>query len=164
MKMKPDKKAVLGIAIVSIFLFAIFAISSYKKAQGTPEFRIDCPVYTGTISVFDVLPMLATLGVVVGAGTYYLMSQQIETKQDSIKKDTRIILKLLSEDERKAISKLVDGGGKTLQAEISRLPGLSKVKSHRIVRRLEKRGVITVESYGKTNIIQLVKEIKEGLL
>lgn len=161
---KPNKKAVFGIVIVSVFLFFIFAISSYKKAEGTPEFRIDCPIYTGSLSVFDVLPLLATLGVVVGAGTYYLMSQQIETKQESIKKDTKIILKLLSEDERKAIGKLVDGGGKALQAEISRLPGLSKVKSHRIVKRLEKRGVVTVEGFGKTNVVRLAKEIKEGLL
>jgi len=162
--MKPNNKVVLGIAIVSVFLFAIFAVSSYNKAQGTHEFRIDCPVYTGTISVFDILPLLATLGVVVGAGTYYLMSQHIETKQDSIKKDTKIILRLLSEDERKAVSKLVDGGGKALQAEISRLPGLSKVKSHRIVKRLEKRGVVTVEDFGKTNMVRLAKEIRDGLM
>ena len=61
------------------------------------------------------------------------------------------------------VNLLVESNGKVLQAEVTRLPGMSKVKSHRVVQKLIDRGVIEKESIGKTNVLKFSKEIKEGL-
>ena len=50
------------------------------------------------------------------------------------------------------------------QSEISRIEGIGKLKSHRILQRLSDRGVIEIEKHGKTNIIRLAKNIRETLI
>ncbi len=91
------------------------------------------------------------------------MSTKVETKQESLAKNTEIILRFLNTDEKKLVNALIENSGKVLQAEITRLPEMSKVKSHRVVQKLIERGVIKKETVGKTNIIRFTKEIKEGL-
>jgi uncharacterized membrane protein len=114
--------------------------------------------------MLDVLPVLATLSMMVGAGVYYFMSRKVETKDTSLKKNTGVLLGLLNKDERKAVERLVAGRGQALQAELTRLPEMNKVKSHRIIQRLRERGVLTIERHGKTNIIRLNEEMRDGLL
>jgi uncharacterized membrane protein len=75
-----------------------------------------------------------------------------------------VLLGLLNKDERKAVERLVAGRGQALQAELTRLPEMNKVKSHRIIQRLRERGVLTIERHGKTNIIRLNDEMRDGLL
>jgi uncharacterized membrane protein len=101
---------------------------------------------------------------VVGAGGYYLMASRIESKNVSLKKNTEILLKFLNEDEKKLVNALIESKGKVLQAEITRLPGMTKLKSHRVVQKLLDKGVIEKEQVGKTNIIKFSKEIREGLI
>ncbi|MGD8505916.1 MAG: hypothetical protein PVF15_04555 [Candidatus Bathyarchaeota archaeon] len=65
------------------------------------------------------------------------------------------ILRVLNEDERKVIETLVAGGGTMLQKDIRWKTGLSRVKTHRILFRLGKRGIVTAEKYYNTNKIAL---------
>jgi uncharacterized membrane protein len=73
------------------------------------------------------------------------------------------MLGMLPSDEKKVISRLVAEGGRATQAEISRIEGMGKVKAHRILERLERRGAISKESSGKTNIVRLNKHILESV-
>jgi uncharacterized membrane protein len=61
----------------------------------------------------------------------------------------------LNEDERKVIETLVTGGGTMLQKDIRWKTGLSRVKTHRILHRLAKRGIVSAEKYYNTNKITL---------
>jgi len=65
------------------------------------------------------------------------------------------VLRVLNEDERKVIETLVAGGGKILQKDIRWKTGLSRVKTHRILHRLAKRGIVSAEKYYNTNKITL---------
>ena len=49
--------------------------------------------------------------------------------------------------------------GKILQSEISRMETMNRVKAHRIIKDLQKKGIITVEQNGNTNIITLVNDV-----
>jgi len=65
------------------------------------------------------------------------------------------VLRVLNEDEKKVIETLVAGGGTMLQKDIRWKTGLSRVKTHRILFRLAKRGVVSAEKYYNTNKIAL---------
>jgi predicted transcriptional regulator len=131
------------------------------------------------INVF-LSPVLLTIAVI--PISYYFISQKLEEKLEKnlgiisklIKKnnsvsnkspieidDKNIILKFLNPSERKVIEKLIERKGKTLQSEISQMEGMTKLKTHRAVKDLERKGIIVRESYGKTNRIILSKDIKD---
>ena len=65
------------------------------------------------------------------------------------------VLRVLNDDERKIVKTLVAEGGTVLQKNIRWKTGLSRVKTHRILFRLAKRGIVTAEKYYNTNKITL---------
>ena len=65
------------------------------------------------------------------------------------------VLRVLNEDERKVIETLVAEGGTMLQKDIRWKTGLSRVKTHRILFRLAKRGIVSAEKHYNTNRITL---------
>ena len=77
----------------------------------------------------------------------------INTQQSPIE----IALRLLEADEKQVVKALLDAGGSMLQKEISWNTGFSRVKTHRILVRLLRRGVVTSEKYYNTNKITLSK-------
>jgi uncharacterized membrane protein len=114
--------------------------------------------------------------------SYYFISQRLEKKLEknlevisklinkkdvvsrtNLKNDTErnVILKFLNPSERKVVERLVHEKGKILQSEISQMEGMTKLRTHRAVKDLERKGIIKTESYGKTNRIILSNDIKE---
>lgn len=70
------------------------------------------------------------------------------------------VYQVLLRDERKIIDVLVKEGGSTTQRKLSRLTGLSRVKTHRVVYRLAEKNIIAVKPAGRTNRITLKKWLK----
>ena len=69
----------------------------------------------------------------------------------------------LNSDEKKVIEMLLENNGKVPQYELSHLPNLNKLKTHRILLNLELKGIIHKERIGKINKIILNKELFEVL-
>jgi len=63
--------------------------------------------------------------------------------------------RLLESEERRVVDALVKAGGSLLQKELSWETGFSRVKTHRILVRLLRRGVVTSEKYYNTNRVTL---------
>jgi len=61
----------------------------------------------------------------------------------------------LMPDEKKVVDCLVRKGGRCLQRDITRETGFTRLKTHRVVSRLEQRKVVTVTPGGKTNVVEL---------
>lgn len=169
--MNSNKKSIIAIIATVAFMFFVFQLLPFfglteheESCPWAPDADAECPHQQQLAFLESALPLLITIGVIVGAGVYYLMSSRIESKQKSLKKNANILLKFLNHDERKLVDLLIENNGKILQAEVTRLPEMTKVKSHRIVQRLLDRNVIESEKIGKTNVIRFSKEIKEGLL
>ncbi len=72
-----------------------------------------------------------------------------------------VALRLLDENERRVVEALVAEGGSMLQKDISVDLGFSRVKTHRVVQSLMKRGLVTVEEHFNTNKITLVDWLRE---
>jgi uncharacterized membrane protein len=68
---------------------------------------------------------------------------------------------LLLPDEKTIIHFLKENGFESTQSRLVKETGLSKVQVHRILSRLEAKGVLEKHKYGLTNKIVLKKELFE---
>lgn len=78
-----------------------------------------------------------------------------EAPKRSAEAPLAVAQRLLESDERRVVDALVKAGGSLLQKEISWETGFSRVKTHRILVRLLRRGVVTSETYYNTNRVTL---------
>jgi len=174
------QKVFIAILILVAVGFAIAYLPGLIKSENPEQCTINgvCEHEQRLNLLIDLIPVLIALGIVIGAGIFYFMIGkvqkaeqkvvQVEEKvvkvEQSAKSAASLVLQFLSKDEKRIIEKLIAEKGKCLQSEISRLEGLGKVKSHRVLRRLEDKHVIVIEGHGKTNIIKFAPEIEAGLL
>lgn len=93
--------------------------------------------------------------------------QDIELVREKTNRDDRvysksmdIAIRLLAPDERRVVDSLVKSGGTMLQKDISWELGFSRVKTHRVLVKLLRRGVVTAEKYYNTNRIELADWLK----
>lgn len=101
-----------------------------------------------------------------------LISQIVNTNSNDDQSKTKnvensyrtVILKFLNYNENKIVKKLIENNGTVLQSEISRMPGMGKVKAHRILKDMKIKGIVSMEKYGKTNRINLSKDVKKLFL
>lgn len=152
----------IAIIILSSFLFFIFAIVlSYQTALET---KVMSPLISPIVK-YHVYFMVSigALGVAVGATVFYFMSQKVDSSHDVAQKSAEVMLRFLSKEEQSIVKKLVEKKGKVLQAELTRLPGMDKVKVHRSLQKLIEKRIVELEHYGKTNSVQLQPEILESL-
>ena len=70
------------------------------------------------------------------------------------------LIEILDPEERKVIHIVKRAGGKINQKVIVRETDFSKAKVSRLVKNLERRGIIRVEKIGRTNIIYLKRNIE----
>jgi hypothetical protein len=69
-----------------------------------------------------------------------------------VESNTRnVVLKTMTPEEQKVLNVLVAHQGKYLQKYVGKDPGLSRLKTHRIVVRFAQRGIVTVTEFGNTN-------------
>jgi uncharacterized membrane protein len=94
-------------------------------------------------------------------------SIEVETQDNRnipFNSDRDLILRFLSYGERRVIKKLIEKRGTILQAELSRIEGMNKLKAHRAVYELLKKGLVRKEKVGKTFKIYLNEDVKELLV
>ncbi len=157
--MDKRREIVLGLVIISVFIFLItvlvfvYAIAS----QG-----MDVPELLRPFMEFHIhfMVVMGLFGVLSGLIVYNLMSSTIEKQKQAVRTNMDIIMKFLTAEDREVVRLLLEKEGMTTQSEIARLPGMSRLKAHRIVKKLEERGIIHVEKYGKINMVRMVEELR----
>jgi len=79
-----------------------------------------------------------------------------------VKKMTQLKLTemLLSPEEKLIIEELTKAGGELTQKNLTEITGYSRVKTHRVIQKLEEKKIIKKIPNGQTNKIILEKEIK----
>ena len=81
-----------------------------------------------------------------------------ETSPDEVKRETYIILRLLTGDERIMFKAVMDAGGAALQKDLIKSTNMSNAKVSRVLDRLQEKGVITKERHGSTNRVKISVE------
>lgn len=162
------------ISLIVIYLSVFFETPPHTTGF-SPGYR---PVPIHSIFLSPLFLIIAIIPL-----SYYFIARKFEEKMESnlkaifklmnknniktksfiqINKDA--ILRFLNLNERKVLEKLIDKNGETMQSEITRMEGMSKLKTHRAIKNLEIKGVIRAERHGKTKRIILSKDIKNMLI
>ena len=155
-----DKRIiVLGFLVVSVFTFLVavlvFVYALYSNGQSVPAFLEPFLTYH-----IQFMVLMGLFGVFSGLIAFKLLSSTLEKQEKIVKTNIQIIYKFLGSEEREILDLLLSKGGMTTQSEISHLPGMTRLKAHRVVQKLEARGIIHVEKNGKLNLIRLVEELQ----
>lgn len=158
-------KNLLGLAGILLVVVAIVTVPRLIE-QGSPEM---CFADDGTCLheeqsefIIALIPVFIGVGAILGAFALYLLYEKAPPSEKE--KDASLALSLMEKDERKVVGRIVEEGGRITQSEVSRIEGIGKVKAHRILERLEKRGVLEREQYGKTNMIKLSEKYRKLFL
>ena len=178
-----NRKLIMGIGIIVSFALLLMSISIYFNYQHDQreQSRLD-PNQLDNMTLDEIkqamieqrstqtkfhsyylLPFMGFIGLLIGTLVYYIMSDKVIQQEHTLKNNTKIILNFLTGSEKKVIETLLENGGKVQQYELSRLPNLNKVKTHRILLNLEQKRIIHKEKLGKINKIVLDKELYDVL-
>ncbi len=80
-----------------------------------------------------------------------------KTEEAGVGRAFDLAMRLLEPDERRVVEALAAAGGSMLQKEISYGLGFSRVKTHRVLVKLLRRGAVTAEKQYNTNRIELAE-------
>ncbi len=151
------KEIILGIGILA-FLALIISMTLLLGNQLKPQ-TCGCPKVISQNFVW----LFIILGVIFAASLlYYLFSLKIIRKELTITKNMEILYSILDKDEKLVLSRLVKSKGELEQSEIAKI--FDKIKAHRIIKKLQEKGIIDIIKSGKTNKIKLKKELKQELV
>ena len=70
-------------------------------------------------------------------------------------RETYLVLRLLSGDERTMYKAIMDAGGSALQKDLIKTTRMSNAKVSRVLDRLDEKGVITKKRHGSTNMVKI---------
>ena len=160
------KKTVAGIIGLICIIGLVLYLPGLISTTNPDECIIDgmCQHEQRVDLLTQLIPVAILGGIIIGAAVFFFMTSRLESKQKEVENVASILLQFLSQDEKKVVQKILEGEGKVFQSEVSRIEGIGKLKSHRILQRLSDRRVIEIEKHGKTNIVKFSKEVKEGLI
>ena len=112
-----------------------------------------------------IIVIVASSGLFVGSFTYYFLIDRIVRKgraKRELEKALMPFLKLLNRDEEKVVRLLLQNN-KMSQTSIAKLAGLSRVKTTRVLQKLEDKEIIQRTRFGKTNTVKLAKHLHKIL-
>ena len=154
------------LTVLGFFLFAIeggFGGRGHGMGEQIPQSFLLLLFIGPLVALLSVLGYILTFPE-LGEGKPRIESSSVP-KVEKGESALSAVLRVLNEDERKVIEILVAEGGIMLQKDIRWKTGLSRVKTHRILFRLAKRGIISAEKHYNTNRITLADWLtnKKGL-
>jgi uncharacterized membrane protein len=143
--------------LITGFIFAVSFGTLYAQTKITEGIACSC-----TLPVPLLIPTFSSLGILIGSFVYYAMFPKLVESEKKLAEDAQVILDMLQFDEKNIIKKIIENKGEISQSKLSALFG--KVKTFRVLENLKKRGIITKESYGKTNKIKLNEKFSKIIL
>jgi DNA-binding MarR family transcriptional regulator len=176
------KKKKIMLVLSALALLGIFIIIWYSLFLGKPDPQLGghgafCPRMIPNYILW--LSMILVVILVVPI-SYYFISKNLEEKMeknlnaisklvDSKKNEDQNsktygngnLLRLLNPNEKIVIEYVIKKNYPILQSEISRMEGMTKLKAHRAVKELQNKGLIKLETHGKTNKISLNEDLKD---
>ncbi len=149
---------VLAVGLITGFVFFISIAVFYTYSLLQSEDYCTC---TETIPI--VIIIVASLGLFVGSFAYYYLMDRIVgkyRKNSALKKALVPFLGLLEKKEREIVQKLIESK-KLNQAELGRIAGLDRVQVTRVLQKLEEKNFVKRTRKGKTNLIELSKDVSQ---
>ncbi len=145
------RNLLLGLSLFAGFVFVTSFLALLLQSSLPPEL-CSCSPWAWLPYL---IPILSSLGIFVGGMVFYLTDTWVKQRKCRIERRLAVdkILSCLPENERSVIRALQTGP--MSQAQLGRATGLGKVRVHRIVKRLEDKGVVRTETAGRTKKVFL---------
>jgi len=152
----PLKEVFLALGILTGFIFIVTFSSLYVSDAIRNNDACGC-----VIPIPVMILILSSLGVFVGSISYYFIVSRYAKEKKNINKDIKLTLNFLESNERIMVNELIKNKMGIKQAELEKLTGFHRVKVHRILNKLIRKGVIEKETIGKIKIIKLNPRLGE---
>ena len=152
----------VGFALMSLLLLVVAWVTTITHANrniSNPNPLIHFAIQNNIVIMVVLIVISVMYGFLLSSMSYYELRQK--------KKTTRSILQtvflFLGKEERNIIEFLVANKGTTTQAEISRLPGMSRVKAYRSLQKMQDKNLIEIVSHGKVRKVTVKENIMDAL-
>jgi len=149
----------LSVSILIGFIILVMFVLAQLSQKYSVLYTCGC-AYTLPVIII----LLSGTGIVVGALTYYFLSQNFEQKRKKFDENKKQILQFLENDEKIIIDAIIKNKGSLSQSSLSKKLMMDRVKIFRTLEKLEQKKIIKKEKTGKTNKISLSQELQELLL
>ena len=146
----------MGFSVIIIGLAILIYLVTYIHQDVTSK----NPLIFWTVE--NHLPI--TVGLIILSGFIgYLSSTLIYRQVTKTKKESQKLLEMLllflNKDEKEIINSLVQNNGIIGQADISRLPGMNRVKAFRSIQKMQEKNLIDIMAHGKIRKVSLKENI-----
>jgi len=151
-------RAVVLIMLVSILIgVAVYALIYFFVPSDSPGRGYGGATLRYAWAPIAAVPASFSIGLLAYLALFPEIKQEanVKTALQADQQALEAVKKVLKDDERKIVELLMNSGGSTLQREIARQSGFSRVKTHRILYRLSTRGIVVAEKYFNTYKITL---------
>jgi len=155
-KIKKNRKTLLiVIMIVAGFVLIVSLASLYTQRV------VSCgEAQTCTIPLPFLIPIMASVSLLVGSLIGYLMIGRLYRKDESFQKCSGFVEKLFNKEEYE-ILKLVEKNNEISQAKIVQTTGFPRLRVFRAIKKLKEKGIIQKEEKdGKLRVIRINDDLK----
>jgi len=147
----------LNIVVLFISIASFIALIIFLSLLLGEHFQVEscgCPkmVSQNFIVLFIVLSVIFAGGIF-----YYLLSLQIQKKNEKLEFGLDTIMKFLDKDEKSIIKQTRENKGQISQNKIK---GITRLRAHRAIKKLEEKGILDINRKDKTNKIKINKNFK----
>jgi len=160
-KLKMYKNIGFGVLTMLLIIVSTVAILTYMNRDH------DNHNYLFTLAVqHHVEIMLALVIIATGFGFFWsaVSFSQIEKQKKDSKKILETVMLFLNREEKQIVNFLVEKKGATNQAEISRLPGMNRVKAYRSLQKMQEKRIIDIIPHGKIRRVVLKENILNSVI
>ena len=111
----------------------------------------------------ELLFIMIMISIILGFFISGLSFRALEKQRKNSENILQIVLMFLNKEEEEIIKHLVKTTGETTQAEISRLPGLNRVKAYRSLQKMQEKKLIMIKAHGKIRKVILREDVLDIL-
>jgi len=151
-----NKSIFLVLGIITGFVFIVAFSALYVSDAIKNNNACGC-----VIPIPYMILILSSLGIFVGSAAYYFTVSKYIKEGKTRNENIESTLNFLEPQERMIIKELIKDKKGLKQSELEKQTGFHKVKIHRIVNKLQAKGLIEKEANGKINKIKLNPHLEE---
>jgi len=146
------RKQIISLIVSSISFILLIIFLSLLLGEHFQTENCGCPkmVSQNFIILFIVLSVIF-----IGGLIYYLLTLKLEEKDKKVKFNVKTIMKFLDSDDKKILNQIKKG--EILQSKIK---GLSKLRKHRAIKKLQEKEILKIEKIKNKNKIKINKNFE----
>ncbi len=151
-----------GIGLFSLLLIAVAGLAILTHANrniSNPNPLIHFSIQNNAV----IMVVLIIMSITYGFLWSNILYREVKQKKQESRSILQTVFLFLGNDEQSIIQFLVQHRGQTTQADISRLPGMTRVKAFRSLQKMQEKNLVEIIAHGKIRRVNLKENIMNSL-